>query len=157
MRKISELVGIAVVDVKDGTNLGQVGEVVLSPDDLKLLGFVVKSGGFLAQEERIIETSDVRSIGDDAITVDGLEAAHTSEASTEAFRNARAGDRRLAGKKVITDGGTVVGTVSDAILDEDGRQLAALLIGGGLLQSSESLHADRITSVGPDVIVVREA
>ena len=157
LRKISELVGLKVIDIKDGTDLGQVGEVVLSPDDLKLLGFVVKSGGFLAQEERIVEASDVRAIGEDAITVDGQEAAHTSEASTEAFRNAREGNRRLAGKRVITDKGSVVGTVSDAILDEDGRQLAALLIGGGLLQSADSLHVDRITSVGPDVIVVREA
>ena len=156
MRKISDLVGISVIDVKDGTRLGQVDEVVLSPDDLKLLGFVVKSGGLLSQDERIVEASDLRSIGADAITVDGQEAAHTSAASTEAFRKAREGDRRLSGKKVITDTGSVVGTVSDAILDEEGRQLTALLIGGGLLQSPDSLPVDRVTSVGPDVIVVRE-
>lgn len=157
MRKISELVGIAVIDVKDGTKLGEVEEVVLSPDDLRLLGFVVGSGRFLGHEERIVETSDIRAIGEDAITVDGQEASHTSEASTEAFKAARTGNRRLAGKKVVTDSGTVVGTVSDAILDENGRKLSALLIGGGLLQSADTVQVDRVTSVGPDVIVVREA
>lgn len=157
MRKISELVGIAVIDVKDGTKLGEVEEVVLSPDDLRLLGFVVGSGRFLGHEERIVETADIRSIGEDAITVDGQEASHTSQASTEEFRAARAGNRRLAGKKVVTDNGTVLGTVSDAVLDENGRQLSALLIGGGILQSPESLHVDRIASVGPDVIIAREA
>lgn len=157
MRKISELVGIAVIDVKDGTKLGEVEEVVLSPDDLRLLGFVVGSGRFLGHEERIVETSDIRAIGEDAITVDGQEASHASEASTEEFKAARTGNRRLAGKKVVTDSGTVVGTVSDAILDENGRKLSALLIGGGLLQSADTLQVDRVTSVGPDVIVVREA
>jgi uncharacterized protein YrrD len=157
MRKISALVGIAVIDVKDGTKIGEVEEVVVSPDDLRLLGFVVGSGRFLGHEEHIVEASDIRSIGDDAITVDGHEAARTSEASTEAFREARSGKRRLEGKKVITEKGSVLGTVSDALLDEEGKQLSALLIGGGLLQSAESLHIDRVASVGPDVIVAREA
>jgi uncharacterized protein YrrD len=157
MRKISALVGITVIDVKDGTKLGEVEEVVLSPDDLRLLGFVVGSGRFLGHEEHIVEAADIRSIGDDAITVDGQEAARTSEASTEEFREARSGKRRLEGKQVITEKGSVLGTVSDALLDEDGRQLTALLIGGGLLQSAESLHIDRVASVGPDVIVAREA
>jgi uncharacterized protein YrrD len=157
MRKISALVGIAVIDVKDGTKLGEVEEVVVSPDDLRLLGFVVGSGRFLGHEEHIVETADIRAIGDDAITVDGQEAARTSEASTEAFRDARSGKRRLEGKKVITEKGSVLGTVSDALLDEEGKQLSALLIGGGLLQSAESLHIDRVASVGPDVIVAREA
>jgi sporulation protein YlmC with PRC-barrel domain len=143
--------------VKDGTKLGEVEEVVVSPDDLRLLGFVVGSGRFLGHEEHIVETADIRAIGDDAITVDGQEAARTSEASTEAFRDARSGKRRLEGKKVITEKGSVLGTVSDALLDEEGKQLSALLIGGGLLQSAESLHIDRVASVGPDVIVAREA
>lgn len=156
MRKISALVGIAVIDVKDGTKIGEVEEVVVSPDDLRLLGFVVGSGRFLGHEEHIVETADIRAIGDDAITVDGQEAARTSEASTEAFREARSGKRRLEGKKVITEKGSVLGTVSDALLDEDGKRLSALLIGGGLLQSAETLQIDRVASVGPDVIVARE-
>lgn len=157
MRKISGLVGISVIDVKDGTKLGEVEEVVVSPDDLRVLGFVVGSGRFLGHEERIVESADVRSIGSDAITVDGQDASHTSEASTEEFRTARSGNRRLEGKKVITESGIVLGTVSDAIMDESGRQLAALLIGGGILQSAESLPIKRVASVGPDVIVAREA
>ena len=157
MRKISELVGIAIIDVKDGTKLGEVEEVVVSPDDLRVLGYVVGSGRFLGHEERIVESADVRSIGNDAITVDGQDASHTSEASTEEFRTARSGNRRLEGKKVITENNTVLSSVSDAIIDESGRQLAAILIGGGILQSAESLGVDRIASVGPDVIVAREA
>jgi uncharacterized protein YrrD len=157
MRKISELVGIAIINVKDGTKLGEVEEVVVSPDDLRVLGYVVGSGRFLGHEERIVESADVRSIGNDAITVDGQEASHTSEASTEEFRTARSGNRRLEGKKVITENGTVLGTVSDAVMDASGRKLSALLIGGGILQSAESVGIDRIASVGPDVIVAREA
>lgn len=156
MRKMSELKGIAVIDVKDGTKLGQVEEVVVAPDDLRVLGFVVKSGGMLDRKEWIVESEDVRAIGSDAVTVDGREAAHTSEASSERFREAREGNRRLQGRKVVSDTGTLIGTVSEILVDETGKRVAGIEIGGGLLESADSLSADRIVSVGPDVIVARD-
>lgn len=156
MRKVSELEGMTVIDVKDGTKLGEVAEMVVSPEDLRLLGFVLKTGGLFDQKEKIVEIGDVRAIGDDAITVDGADVAHTSEESSEDFRRVRESDRRLSGKKVVTDTGSVIGTVSDAVIDPATKRISALLIGGGILQSPESIHVDRISSVGPDVIVARE-
>lgn len=157
MRKVSDLNGTAVIDIQDGEKLGHIDEVVISPDDLRLLGFVVKSGGMLDQKEWVVEADDVRSIGADAVTVDRRDAAHTSDASSDAFREARSGNRRLNGKKVVTDGGKLLGTVSDVLMDESTKRITGLQIGGGILQSADTVHADHVVSVGPDVIVAQEA
>jgi uncharacterized protein YrrD len=155
MRTSRELAGMAIVDVRDGKRLGKVDEVVVSPDDGRLLGFVIKAGGLFGGAETIVEIEDVRSIGHDAITVEGEEVAHTSEASTDAFRAARDGDRMLVGRKIVTQDGTLVGQVADVVINEDQRRVTALLVGGGLLERGDAFPAERIVSVGPDVVVVR--
>ena len=156
MRTMKDLHGMTILDVRDGKKLGQADEVVISPDDGRVLGFVMKTGGLLRNGESIVEIDDVRAIGRDAITVEGEEVAHTSEAASEAFSQARSGERALAGRKVVTQGGSLVGQVDDVAIDEDGRRVTALLLGGGLLEQSDAVAADRIVSVGPDVIVVRD-
>lgn len=157
MRTTKELTGLAVIDVRDGKKLGRVDEVVISPDNGRLLGFVMKPGGLLGgSAETIVEADDIRSIGVDAVTVEGEEVAHVSEAANEAFRAAREGDRVLVGRKVMTQDGTFVGQIRDVAVNEDARRVTALMVGGGLLERDDALSADRIVSVGPDVVVVRD-
>ncbi len=156
MRSAKELKGLAIVDVKNGAKLGTADEVVVSPDDGRLLGFVMK-GGLFGGSERIVETSDIRAIGADAITVEGEELAHTAEAAAEAFSQARASDRALIGRKVVTQDGSLLGVVSDYHLDDAVRRVAALTIGGGMMGNGDAIPADRVVSVGPDVIVVSAA
>lgn len=156
MRTGKDLNGLAIIDVRDGKRLGQADEVVISPDDGKLLGFVMKRGGLFSSEEAIVEIDDVRAIGPDAITVEGDEVAHTLEASADAFREARSGERTLSGRKVVTQNGSVVGQVSDVVVNEEQRRVTALIVGGGMLEQGNALQADRIVSVGPDVIIVRD-
>lgn len=156
MRSVKELQGIAIVDVTGGKKLGTVDEVVISPDDGRLLGFVMRGGGVLARTEHIIEADDIRSIGQDAITVDGDDLAHVPEAASEAIQQARTGGRSLMGRTAVTQQGTALGQIGDLMLDPDARRLAAVMIGGGMLGSSDAVPADRIVSVGPDVVVVSD-
>lgn len=156
MRTGKDLAGLAIIDVRDGKKLGSADEVVISPDDGRLLGFVMKRGGLFSSDESMVEIEDVRAIGADAITVEGAEVAHTADASGEAFRGARGGNRSLVGRKVVTQGGSVAGQVADIVINEDQRRVTALLVGGGLLERDDAIPADRIVSVGPDVIIIRD-
>lgn len=156
MRNAKDLQGLAIVDVANGKKLGSADEIVVSPDSGRLLGFVMKSLGVLSPNERIVEMSDVRSIGADAITVEGDEVARTTEASAEEFRQARASKRGLNGKKVVTQDGTLVGTITDYSIDEQEARVKALMLGGGLFEKGDAIPADRIVSVGEDVVVVSE-
>lgn len=156
MRTIKDLHEIAVVDVRDGKKLGTVDEVVISPDNGRLLGFVMQRGGLFSNDEAVVEMEDVRAIGADAVTVEGDEVVHNPDAAGEAFREARKGDRSMVGRKVVTQSGSVAGQVSDVVINEEQRRVTALLIGGGLLEKGDALPAGRIVSVGPDLIVIRD-
>ncbi|MDQ3691201.1 MAG: PRC-barrel domain-containing protein [Chloroflexota bacterium] len=156
MRNAKELRGIAIVDVKNGAKLGNADEIVVSPDDGRVLGFVMKEGTFLNRNETIVEIADVRSIGSDAITVEGEAVAHTPEAVAGEIREARSGGRDLVGRQVVTQDGSLVGTIADFAIDVQARRVAAIQIGGGLFEKSDVIAADRITSVGADVVVVSE-
>jgi len=156
MRTSKDLAGLAIIDVRDGKKLGQVSETVVSPDDGRLLGFVIKSGGLLSRDESVVEIGDVRSIGADAVTVEGDELAHQADAATDAFREARGGDRTLIGRKVVSQGGSVVGQIADVVISEDERRVTGLVLGGGVFEKGDALSADRIVSVGPDVVIVTD-
>ena len=156
MRNAKELSGLAIVDVANGKKLGSADEVVVSPDTGRLLGFVMKSLGVLSPNERIVEMSDVRSIGRDAITVEGDEVARTSEAAAEEFQRARAEKRTLIGRKVVTQDGSMVGTITDYTIDEQEARVKGLILGGGLFETGDVIPADRVVSVGTDVVVVSE-
>lgn len=156
MRNAKDLQGLAIVDVANGKKLGSADEIVVSPESGRLLGFVMKSLGVLSPSERIVEMADVRSIGADAITVEGDEVAHTTEAAAEQIRQARSGKRGLSGKKVVTQDGNLVGTISDYAIDEQEARVKALMLGGGLFEKGDAIPADRIVSVGEDVVVVSE-
>lgn len=156
MRNAKDLQGLAIVDVANGRKLGSADEIVVSPDSGRLLGFVMKSLGVLSPNERIVEMSDVRSIGADAITVEGEEVAHTDAAVADEIREVRGGKRGLNGKKVVTQDGTLVGTISDYAIDEQEARVKALMLGGGLFEKGDAIPADRIVSVGEDVVVVSE-
>lgn len=155
MRTSKDLAGLAIIDVRDGKKLGQVSETVVSPDDGRLLGFVVKSGGLLSRDESVVEIDDVRAIGADAVTVEG-ELTHRADDATQAFREARGGDRTLVGRKVVSQGGSVVGQIADVVISEDERRVTGLVLGGGVFEKGDALSADRIVSVGPDVVVVTD-
>lgn len=156
MRNAKDLQGLAIVDVQGGNKLGSADEIVVSPENGRVLGFVMKSLGVITPNERIIEMSDVRSIGSDAITVEGEEVSHTSEAAAEEFQEARSSKRTLNGKKVVTQDGTVLGTVSDYTIDEREARVKSLILGGGMFEKGDAIPADRIVSVGSDVVVVSE-
>lgn len=156
MRTSKELAGLAVIDVRDGRKLGTVAETIVSPNDGRLLGFIVKSGGMLNRDESAVEIDDVRSIGSDAVTVEGDEMVRRVEATRPEFQEARAGERALIGRKIVTQGGSVVGQIADFVINDEARRIGSLLIRGGMFESGDAIPAARIVSVGPDVVVVSD-
>jgi uncharacterized protein YrrD len=154
MRSAKELKGLAVVDVSGGKRLGRIDEVVVSPDDLRVLGFVMKEGGLMSHHELVVTADRVRSMGPDAVTVEGDVALEAEQASEELLA-ARSGERPLVGAKAVTEDGALLGEIVDLSLDPDSMRIAAVTLRGGLTSSGDAIPAERIASVGPDAVIVR--
>ena len=156
MRKRKELQGLAVVDVTGGTKLGSIGDLVVSPDNGRIVALTL-TGGMLSGSSSYVAIEDVHAIGPDAITVEGENAVRPDSEMPDGIRAARDASRHLVGKKVVTENGTLLGTVSDYLVDETAYRVTGLTLGGGLLSSEDALSADRIVSLGPDAIIATDS
>lgn len=156
MRKRKELQGLGVVDVTGGKKVGSVGDLVISPENGRLVALTL-GGGMMGGEGSYIAIEDVRAIGQDAITIEGENVVRPSEEMPDGVRAARDASRGLAGKKVVTENGSLLGTVSDYLIDETAMRVSGLTIGGGLLSNEDAISADRVVSLGPDAIIVTDA
>src|SRR5581483_1250171 len=169
MFRARELYGRSVVDVDAGQKLGQVDQVILDPRARRVAALVVGSGRSLVDSgDRIdIPASAIHAIGPDALTVRYLEGA------------ADAGDLEqlprledVVGKRVVTRGGTLVGSVEDVLLDAaSGRivgyalgpaggssrleqQISRLFSGTDARAEARVIAADVDVRIGGDVIVI---
>jgi uncharacterized protein YrrD len=155
MRKRKDLEGLAVVDVSGGRKLGAVSDFVISPSDGRVLAITLR-GGLFGGGGSYVAAGDVRSIGPDALTVEGDQVVRPESEMPDDLREARDASKSLAGKKVVTENGTLLGTVSDYLVDESALRVTGLTIGGGLLSGEDALAADRVVSVGPDALIVTD-
>lgn len=62
----------------------------------------------------------------------------------------------LIGKSVVSAStGKNLGTVSDLLLDEAGREVVGMVLRHGLMKSEDVLPAAAVQTIGPDAIVSR--
>jgi uncharacterized protein YrrD len=155
MRKAKELHGLAVVDIGAGAKIGSVDGPIINPTDGRILGLMLKGSG-KGHEDGFVAARDIHAIGADAVTVSSANVVRPHEALDDSVRAAWESRDHLVGNKVVTESGSLIGTVSDYYVDEDAVRVAGLTIGGGLLSSEDAVAADRVISIGPDAIVVRD-
>jgi uncharacterized protein YrrD len=155
MRKAKELNGLAVVDIGAGTKIGSVDGPIINPADGRIMGLMLKGGGN-SHGDGFVAARDIHAIGADAVTVSSGEVVRPREELDDSVRAAWESRDHIVGNKVVTESGSLIGTVSDYYVDEDAIRVAGLTIGGGLLSSEDAVAADRVMSVGPDAIVVRD-
>src|SRR4051794_13748570 len=127
MRRIVELLGMAIVSVQEGTRLGKLDGLEIDPAEGR-----VRYLRFDAERQRadgVIPWEAVRSIGADAITVDSTASARESIAAVDRDRVvAQIGDR-----PVVTESGERLGHIVDYDVDEvSGRVVGYHVAAGGL-------------------------
>lgn len=151
------LIGMTVFAIEGGKNLGTVERLLFSPEEMRITSLVVTPVAGLLDEpegQKILPTSHVNAIGQDAITIESeslLETAVDGEvpAGTVAFDE-------IEKEKVITESGDDVGELSSLDFNQDDFRLDFLEVGRGFLSGASLITVDKIVSIGEDVIVVRD-
>lgn len=119
MIRAKELGGRAVVDVDAAEKLGKIDRIVLDPESRRVAGFVVSKGSSIFNNEKdiVIPASCVHAVGPDAVTVHRTANFDTGVTFDDLPRVSD-----IAGRKVVSDQGRLMGTVDDVLIDEhDGR------------------------------------
>lgn len=126
--KASELKGRAVVTLSDAAKVGHVDDVFFDAEYRRVVGFRLKRGVF-AQAEALARDG-VTAIGPDALTVPSPEVIN-DQGRFAGMVGAATLDE-MQGTKVVSEGGTLVGTIDDVEVDEDVRTVTAYVLSVGL-------------------------
>jgi uncharacterized protein YrrD len=154
-RRTREIVGKPIVSAATGQKLGAVADLLLDESCHSVVGLVVRDGWMAA--ERVLPYDDVQTIGPDAVIARSAgELIDRRRWRERAVPAARAS--RFTGRRVVTEGGRILGIVSELLIDERTGRVDGYRIAGrkGPLAPHSLLTQVEDLRVGPDAIVVRD-
>ena len=164
MIRATDLRDRAVVDLETGSKIGCVDELVLDPAGRRIAGVIVADGrGLLGRgARRTIPASALHALGGDAVTV---RVAAATDAAIELVADLPL-LAQVVGRKVLTEGGQLLGTVEDVLVEPPGGWIVGYALaqqGSGRLTSlfdagrrgaRRYVRADAELLVGRDLVVV---
>lgn len=156
MRKARDLVGLPVVDLGHGEHVGEVRDVLFTPEGT-FHSFLLERGGLLSAA-RILSRSALHAIGEDAITTPDRTTIEEFRDEVGLIRSLFEGDIHFVGKDVLTKSGTLLGSVEDVYMDEELHTIVGYEISEGFLmdlrQGRKVLPAHPEIMIGTDTLIV---
>jgi len=158
-KRWSELHNIAIVTIDSGKKVGTLEDFYFQPRTNEVYALYVKTGIF---GHRALKSTSLNAIGTDAITFS--DENNLIEEKTDELLPTLPLGRALLTYKVLSEGGTVVGTVGNIVLDTSVpaklRVIAFELAGG--LRNKFSGHyptfsATQVVRYGADVLVIPDS
>ncbi len=142
---VGSIMGKDILNLADGTLIGKVCGVALTPDN-KVAGLKVKEKKFMGNVN-IVPFENVKAFGA-TITLNDIDGAACAEI------------RDAIGKNVITADGNLLGRVEELAFDSESGQVAEIVIKGELMETMVGgrgiLPGEKIVSFGKDVVVAAE-
>lgn len=159
MQKIRDLLGLPVLEIENGTQIGEVQEVIIDIDQASVRGIILSNANWFTNEQGI-EFRNLHSIGRDAVMVrtqDVIQEASLFSASDNKVYHLG----ELLDKHVITESGLQIGILADMIFEPTTGEIKAYNISDGvitdLLYGRMSLPLPQAQIVGQDKVIVPES
>jgi sporulation protein YlmC with PRC-barrel domain len=140
---LKDLKGMWVVTLVEGRVLGNVNNVYLDPETLRLTGLLISTGVLLSGQSQWIPMAKVHKIGEDIFFVN-----YATDAGADAPQGRSLTE--LLGKPVVTRDGTKLGQVTDLAVELDTCGLTQVGVEAG-----KSVVLDTQQTVIGDMILVQ--
>lgn len=149
-----ELHGLAVMSLESGEKLGSLARTYVDGPKKRIAGFAfTESGGFMQVEsEPKVDTSDIRTVGPDAIIVDSRESVH-GENVNQHFADFLVLDE-LANRPVLSANGTSVGQVASVDFDNHSFALTDIEVSSRHFAASRTIPMRQVVTIGRDYVIV---
>ncbi len=158
-RKWLDLQGLAVVTIDVGKKVGTLDDFYFDPETNIVPAISIKTGLF---GHRALMSGEIKSIGIDAITFSGEDMLIEGNGSDQ-LRTLPMG-RTLLSYRVLSEGGTVVGSIGNIFLDTSNPttiRVTAFELSGGIKNRISGRYptfsSSRIARYGQDVLVIPDA
>ncbi|SDN54781.1 Uncharacterized protein YrrD, contains PRC-barrel domain [Paenibacillus sp. yr247] len=156
MRKAHDLIGLPVLTVDSGKQIGQVKDLLVDPE-WHIRGIVLEVKNWFSAL-RYIPWEGIVAAGEDAITIPNESVIREFEQVEECYSFLE-GSRKFKGLPVITVGGHKLGVVEDVYLNQDwGKQIIGYELSEGFISDLKEgrrwLPMPDSATKGEDAIIV---
>jgi uncharacterized protein YrrD len=159
MRKGKTVIGQDVLSLADGQKIETVKDLLISQSNDAIVALLVDEGGLLSSS-KIVPIEEVQDFGRNAVVITDPTAVTRASSYPEAKEIIDRKDS-LLGKRVFTDGGQQMGTISDMYFDENGGRILGFEVSGGVIgdiaRGTSYLAVEEIERIGPDVVFIAPA
>jgi len=153
MKTLRDLKGMPVLSLQEGERLGQVRDLIVDPVAGQVVALVLDQRTS-EREHLVVATANIHSIGDAAITVEDRSRVVPLSRIPRFKELAQAG-KPIRGKMALTESGSKLGHIGDLEIDPQTFRIVSFLL-KGFLRRGQALSAERVRTVGTDVVVVRD-
>lgn len=145
-----------VFSLEDGQQIGVVKETVIDNKNLEISALAIEPKGFF-KEQKIIPYAKVKSVGDDAITIERTGGAQ-SPGNLPNILSLSKSSASFIGTKVVSENGLNLGYVEEFIIEDTTGKIVGFELGGkisGLLSGKVRLDTDFALTMGRDALIVK--
>jgi len=143
--KLSELRHRDVLDISSATTVGRVQGLVIDFTEQQVSALTIDKASI---EASVLPWDQVKSIGPDAVTIDGSTGLRAPSGPAEERVGAKTDEP--IGKRVLTEFGDQIGTVDDVVIDDRSGTFRGLIVDG------RPLDAQLVMGIGDHAAVVRQ-
>ena len=152
MKPTKEIIGLRIISILDGTQVGVVKDLVLNPQE-KTLDFIIVDQPSDYLGAKIIAFKDILGLGEFAITIPHPGVIQDVAQNTEA-QNLLKQDIRVLGTKVLTKKGQLIGEVTEILIDGETGQMSACLFDSE--RQVRQIRAEQVITLGKELLIVDE-
>lgn len=159
MQKIKDLLGLPVLETENGTQIGEVQEVIIDIDQAMVRGIIIAHANWFTSEQGIV-FGDLSSIGRDAVMVRSetvVQAVDVFISATDKVYRLK----ELLDKHIYTESGLQLGMLVDLGFEPATGEIKAYRVSDGvitdLLYGRMSLPLPQAQIVGQDKVIVPES
>ena len=153
MKKSSEIIGLKLISVTEGKELGVVKELVINPVSRTIAALLIDDGKWY-YGAKVLPFKAILGIGEYAVMVESSDNLTAAGSSGEITGLLNAGVS-IIGSKILAKSGKILGTATEYNIDDSGKITTCeieLASGKGAVQ----LANDFIVTYGKDVVIVTD-
>ena len=156
MKKTKEIVGLPIISISDGIEVGKVKTVIINAEK-GAIDYVVVDSGIQILSAKVIPTEYVLGIGEYALTIENEDAINDISKIPAAIDLLQK-NIQVKGTKVLTKKGRLLGEIGDIYIDEeDNCSIIGLEYIADITQKSiRIIPRESIITFGKNLVVVKE-
>lgn len=140
--RFSEARNRRVMSTAGAETVGRVKDLIVDPRSRTIAALALRK---TEGDGDVLPWAEMKSFGQDAITVQSPERIVQAEGELAVLADK---DHRVLGKRVLTDRGDEIGSVSDIEFDPESGAIRALLLG------KDEIAGERLHAVGSYAVIV---